>query len=296
MARIDEFMKNAIDRRESYKQDEVEAYITQVYDVFPTLRDIDERLLECRKNQLLEGMAGDDNRASEYEARIKQLEARRAEHMDLNGIPEDFDKTRAICKACSDTGYRKTGPNQTLKVVCNCMRGALDECYKASGMGLYEDIKLDLFDSAYCGSEYKTRRDEVKKRFLTITQNLILDKDEDTYIYTDREQRGKTFLAISYAKVAIGMGVDVQYVKLADLYNASAELLDRIKACDMLIVDDFIGRDTGDRNVALNLANALEYRLTKKKVTILISMFDLQDIVNTSDARVAGKISKAKRI
>lgn len=129
------------------------------------------------------------------------------------------------------------------------------------------------------------------------------EQGKGLYFYSDIKGSGKTRLAISVGNALMKVrGVRVRYITTLDLldeikrtYNKGSEetetdVIGAIKAVDCLILDD-VGLEDGERPwVKEKMFQILDYRMTRKKVTIFTSNVPMSRLKH--DDRIKNRIER----
>lgn len=265
------------------RDDRIEAY----YKRFPELERIDSELMDTRRKRLLAAMDRDDTMEEACDIRENELRSRRDEYIRENRIDPEFDELKEICSQCHDTGFKQNA--RGTRVVCDCRKKELLECYDLSGMADYSTYTLSRYDKKF--GEHPGRRNAV----LNSMMNVVLGKDNRSlFLYSDTPGSGKTFLAVCMAKAAIKMGRSALFCRCEDIAGMDDDELADCKNCDLLLIDDFSGEITLKAAVGSNLNNILESRLATGRPTVLVSIYKRDALIGESDVRIGSKLQKAE--
>ena len=267
--------------------------IRRVYREFPELKDIDDQILDVRNSRFIAVIDNDERLIKRFDIAEEELFAKRDKIIARNNIDPDFDREKAICEECDDTGFTK-GADGTVKV-CSCRRKELEMCYEQSGMADYSSYKMKNYRDDYLGNA--SGRKKIKNELLKVMLGIgDSDARSSLCVYSAAPQTGKTFLAIGVCKTAINLGKSAYYAKCEDLATIGTDTLEAIKHIDFLIIDDFADSVTLHNNIGSVLNSILETRTASKLPTVLVTPFAVSELVKKCDMRISGKLSAAKII
>lgn len=262
-----------------------------VYAGHPRLAEIDDLILEARKNILVSVFDGDEKLAETFTSKEESLKKEREAYIKAKGVDPDFDSDAYICPKCKDTGFVKIKSGEQ---VCECRNEELEECYALSGMRDYSSVKMSGYRDDYFGEDKK--RAKIKNTLLKILVGVEGFKEDKIWIYSDKQQSGKTFLAIGVTKTAIRLGKSAYYIKLENLADKGRDVLDDLKKTEILVIDDFAPDVTTTNGIGSVVNNLLEVRNSLGLKTIIVTSFTQAELVSGSDMRVAGKLKNARSV
>lgn len=263
-----------------------------VYKAHPELEDIDNKLLDLRKEKMLAAVEHDDKPIPAMEVREKELLSLREDYVDSHGIDPHFDEEKPRCKKCGDTGYTVTPGD--IRIVCpDCMTDVLKEAYEEAGMADYATYTLKSFALDHFGKkkERRVKFEAVKKLFEAddAGKNPIA-------VYSDIPRSGKTFLAVILVKYAIIEAKSAMYLKTEQLESFSDYKISELKDCNFAVIDDYSAEAVMNRKIASSLNSVLEARIARSLPTLIVSSVPYDLLIKDSDARIAGKLVNAVRI
>lgn len=263
-----------------------------VYRAHPQLENIDNKLLELRKEKMLAAIDHDDKPIPAMIVRENELISLREKYISSHGIDPEFDEEKVVCKTCKDTGYSKTRTGS--RIVCpDCMSDMLKEAYEEAGMADYATYTLKSFDLDH----FKNKK-ERRKKFEAIKALFEDEKREGSSValYCDSPRTGKTFISIILVKYAIIESRNAVYLRAEDLEDMSERKVSEIKGCDFVVIDDYSAESTLNRRIALALNSILEARSARSLPTLVVSSAPAEMVIKDSDARISGKLINAVRI
>lgn len=263
-----------------------------IYALNPELERIDSFIFKRRRDNILKVIQDGSDVQSIANQEMKDLYKQRKDLMSRRGIDERFDEIHPECPLCNDTGYVK---KNSLRVVCSCMSQEIVEAYEEAGLSDYNSIVPKNFKPDYISSA-ASRRSDVYKSIGKILNSISIGELHPIYVYSDGPQTGKTYLSVVAIKIAITLGLSAAYVKCEDLVNISEDRLDNYKNYSLLVIDDFVSGVTRNWNIAGTLNSILETRSSRGLATIVVSNESVFEMVEKSDERVAGKLSRATKI
>ena len=287
MRTIDSFINETLNSRQVQKQIDMEGRIDKTYEKYPELQEIDEKILEIRKEKIMKLLENESSSPDLESKDENDLKAKRAKFLKNNCIAPEFDQEWVICEKCNDTGYVKKG---SIRTVCSCMKDELEDAFKAAGLGDFKNIKPSLMDPKAIKNP-KNKRAEARKKLDSVMAGIFKGEPQSSLIYSDGAQTGKTFLSVCVTKILIGCGLNAVYVKLEDLYDMSESELEDVRYADFLIIDDFISSSTKSFKIAAALNRILEFRSMNEKFTMLVMGESPSEAVSGSEERVAAKLS-----
>ena len=274
-------------RREIAREERIEA----VYSAHPELRQLDGKLLELRAKRLVSAIDHDNARTRLYESDEKIMASKRERYIKDNGIDPAFDQEAYLCELCKDTGFcMKNG----IRIVCDCMKRELNECFDSCGLSDYSSYSNKTFDAG----RFKDAKERSGRRnkIAMIINGSPKYEGTDLWVLTGAPCSGKTFLAVIMTKTAIMIGKSAAYVNCDSIYNMTEDDIGFMRSCDFLCIDDYSGSVTSGFKTASVINSVLEARNARKLKTLIVTSSSLESLVSESDARIAGKLSKAGTI
>lgn len=289
MKTIKQFIADTCSFRRARMETDCNDRILETYAKYPELEHIDSIILKVRRTNLIKVIEMQMEPSMIVSDEERQLIAKRKDFLAKYGIDESFDEIRPECPKCKDTGFIK---QKSLMVVCSCMSNELIEAYNEAGLSDYNSIVPKNFKADYIPSAAE-RRKEANKTLVRILNSITEGKSHPLYVYSDGAQKGKTYLAVVVTKIAITLGLSAAYVKCEDLTDIYDDKLESYKSFDLVIIDDYISGATRIRNLASVLNAIIETRNSRGLATVIVSNETKLEMVEKSDERIAGKISRA---
>ncbi|MBO7451785.1 MAG: hypothetical protein J6U54_15685 [Clostridiales bacterium] len=295
MKTIDFFIREELSQRTSEKEIARDDRIIDVYERFPKLRLIDDKIIELRRSNILKILDNEMDSSEFVNKEESKLQKERAKFIKEHLIPNDFDTLIVQCQKCNDTGFVvKNGPVNVRKV-CSCMKIPLEQSYKEAGLSDYSFVEpKNLKDSEV--KNQKNIRAAAKKRLDKVIEDLIVSKPQGILIYSDGTQTGKTYLSVCVAKMVINFGYGAMFIRTDSILSLSEEKIEDLKKCDFLVIDGYLGSLTRSGKTGEILDGILESRNYKNLPTIIVTSETPDETVTNSYERVASKLSTAERI
>ena len=292
MRTIDMIINETLSNRDTVKQIERDDRVLRTYEKYPELQKIDNNIKDnIRANlmKILDDELDPDNYNDEAE---NELINKRQQFLKVNCISSDFDKLWPVCEKCGDTGFVRKG---SIKRVCTCMRSELEEAFAEAGLADFKTVRPSLLDAQAIKNQ-ENKRAQARSRLDKVIASIIEKKEQDSLIYSDKAQTGKTYLAICLTKVAINCGFSGCYVKMDELMNSSDEKIADYKYCDFLVIDDFSSTLTNNFKIKFAMDKILETRLNNGKFTLIVMNESPSEAVDKSDEKIAAKLSRLECI
>ncbi len=253
--------------------------VREVYEKFPEIKEIDDKINEIGSNTLNEILKNPDKKGlkEKMHKEFELLKKKRKELLKKNNIPEDFDKVEYRCSKCNDTGYIEG------KGKCTCFnQSIINFSYNQSGMNEmikkqnFDTFDLTLFDKKKYDRE-KTAYENMKniKKFCEKYVENFDNETTNLCFYGDTGL-GKTFMSCCIAKALMDKGKSVIYIRAAklfrmlddDRFGRGTEGINEIYDCDMLIIDD-LGTEAENKFVVPSLLEIVNERINKNKKMII---------------------------
>ncbi len=292
MKTINDFISETCSHRRARKEALRDERILDTYTKYPELERIDEFVFKIRRTNIIKMLEELTDPANVVNEEVNELNTKRANFIKDHGIDPKFDELQPECPKCNDTGYIQ---KKSLSVVCSCMGEELIDAYNAAGLKDFDSVVPKNFKVDYI-KNFAARRDVVHKKLVNILSSIAEGKKHSTYVYSDGVQTGKTYLSVVITKIAITLGLSAAYIKCEDLQTMTPEDVEEFKRIKLLIIDDYIGATTRSRYLAYNLNVILEARENLGYATVVVSNETKIEIVQNSDERIAGKLSRAREI
>ena len=263
-----------------------EERLKEIYSRCPELQQADKDITDLTGKRLVAKIDKNDKLVKILDEQISKREEQRDLIIKSSRIDPDYNEEVFICSKCSDTGYI-TGSDGTRKV-CSCRKDLIEEAVNDSGMADYASFDMKHYRNDYLGNG--KAREKILNSMVSIMMNSGAYKDKSLWLYSDKPQSGKTYLAICVCKAAIKLGKSVYYIKCEDIGYTAESVSDVLKTADYIVIDDFAGEVTQD-HVCGSAVNALiETRSAAGLKTVLVSAMPKDDLISACDMRIAGKI------
>jgi len=190
---------------------------------------------------------------------------------------------------------------------CKCMKDIIYEnkLKFAKIPEEFEKLTINSFRTDYQSAEAQgmAKRAKAAAGQFVKQYNLFSEQGKGLYFYSDTKGSGKTRLAISVGNALMSVkGQRVRYITTLDLlgeirktYDSKSEetetdVLDAVKTVDCLILDD-VGVEDGERPwIKEKMFQILDYRMTRKKVTIFTSNVTVNKLKH--DDRIKNRIER----
>ncbi len=258
--------------------------LRKIYEACPELREVDSRIAELKGNRLIAVIDKNKDLINICDDEISKAKEQKDLILKSKKIDPKYDEEEFICSKCSDTGFVK-GKDGTDKV-CSCRKESVLEAIRDSGLADYGSFDMRNYRNDYLGDEAG------RSKLLTSLVSVMMNKDnsKDLWLYSDKPQSGKTYLAICVCKAAVRLGKSVYYIKCEECGYTKPSVSEEIKYADFLVIDDFAGEVTQDSTCASFINSIIEARGAAGRKTVLVSAMPKDDLISTCDMRIAGKI------
>ena len=294
-------MKNR-DQLRLEKQRECDEKIEKIYREIPLLGQIDRTIGEKNVSMIRVGIlrknkAEQDKLQKEIEELMQKRHALLMEHgMDESIYEPDWD-----CPKCQDRGYLKPGE------LCSCLlRERMDDLFNNSGMS--EAMKQYTFGNF--SADYYPDREGMQDKVAWCKEfavKIAEGTNRDNLFLTGQVGRGKTHLSAAIANEVLKSGKTVLYKRAIDLFDLirrykfeedpeqGRKLLNQIKTCDLLVIDDLGAERTTDF-VTEQLISILDDRNYNNKAWIISSNLSLSEVGKTYTDRTSDRILDRAKI
>lgn len=279
--------------------------ISSVYEKYPKIKEIDEKIKNCGitcLNKILSEPASADEVNSFIEKEMEKLKSERASLIEDYGIDPAFDKKKYRCEICSDTGF--VGSEK-----CKCfIQKIMDEEFNNSNMGerqkecTFDKFSLDKYSKTE-SSDGITHFDRMSKIFglaKDFTENF--DNINRSLFFYGGTGVGKTFLSSCIANELMKKGKTVLYARASRLFELfernhfgrgdtekDKELIERVYTCDLLIIDD-LGTEIHTRNIPSFLYNFFDERISNNKKFIINTNYNSQELEDLYTKRFTSRL------
>lgn len=266
-----QYATNKIFARSMLAQEQRADYLNRLHEAFPKLSELDSRInLAGFAAAKAVATGGDD---SAELAELDGLRNERAEFLKKHKIEE---KTFYHCPACRDTGSVNGAP-------CECYRQLVRE-YHAGKINQRSPLRLCSFEGfslEYYSDKPRdggSSRRKMQRNLEICRRFAYKEKGSPTNLLLfGYAGLGKTHLALSIANERILAGDDVIYCSSANIFREiereymtdykNDTLLRELKACELLILDDF-GSEHLDSIVVNAIYDLVNTRISEGRSTV----------------------------
>ncbi len=280
------------------------ARLEEVYLKIPELREADERLRALALKNAADIIAGRSSDSGPTKEEAKELSEAKKRLLLRAGFSADYLDMPYDCMYCKDTGYANGEK-------CRCFRRLETEfLYAQSGLSKvlkkenFETFREDIFDDGeFIPYIKKTEREymrAVKAECLRFCDHFG-DNEKTSLLFTGPTGTGKTFLSNCISKRILDMGYSVIYMTAVELFDLLAKARfgendeqvtdsrDMLFQCDLLTVDD-LGTEMQSDFINSQLFSLLNYRMIRKKATLISTNLSMQAIRDLYTDRIASRI------
>ncbi len=222
-----------------------------------------------------------------------------------SGIEISDLQIKYLCADCRDTGY--TGENQ--KVFCHCiinrMAGTILSAQNMNEENTFENFDESIFpNNKAVDKEGRNQREHIlhiKERAISWCDSSPDDVKQQLLIM-GKTGVGKSFIANCIANYSIKNGFSVVNATAGGINEAMLKVINEkdnsliklFKNSDLLIIDD-LGVESILRNITIEtLYDIIEYRLVKKKRTIIVTNLTLPAMQEKYGYRIFSRISSKR--
>ena len=301
MRKAGENLKNR-DQLRLQKQQQCEERIAGIYRQIPLLQELDQTVGQKNIAMIRAGVLRKDKAMQQkLQAEIEALMEQRHQLLAQHHLDESIYKPQWDCPLCEDRGYTEPG------VLCSCyQKERLEELFLRSGMPqAMRNFTFDNFDV----QKYENPADMANKVLLCkqFAQQIQQGQCEQSLFLTGDVGRGKTHLSAAIANLVLENGNTVLYRRAADLfdlirrykyeegYKLCSEMLEQLRTCDLLVIDD-LGAEATTDFVIEQLVLIIEDRNYQNKPWIINSNMDLNKIKEYYSASTSDRILDRARV
>lgn len=286
-----------------YERDRAEAEverqrrIDEVYARVPEIKKIDVQINRAGFELVKKIMKEPQNAESlkrELNMTVERLNSERKRLFAENNIPEDCFKIKYKCPMCKDTGYIGTQK-------CQCfIKKITQETYRVSNMSeLVKTQNFDNFSFEYYTGEALEKMKNIHSMAVKYCENF--ENEKKGVLMTGAVGLGKTFLSSCMAKAIMDKGYFVIYMRTARIFEimeenrfgradaASAEMLEKINSCDLLIMDD-LGAEIRNSVTNAMFFDLISERLINGKKMIINTNYSINQLTEIYTARTTSRL------
>lgn len=284
------------------KQQLCEDRLAVIYQKLPLLQQIDQTIGQKNIAMIRVGILQKNKVEKEkLQKEIEQLMADRHQLLQEHDLNESIYEPQWDCPKCQDRGYVEPG------VLCTCyQQERLQELFSRSGMS--EAMRQYTFDNFY--TRYYENEAAMEEKVLWCKQfawQIQQGHCKQCLFLTGNVGRGKTHLSAAIANEVLAHGNTVIYKRATDLfelirqykyeesYQKSSEILEQLRTCDLLVIDD-LGAERTTEFAIEQLIAILEDRNYQDKPWIINSNLTMNDITTFYTERTADRILDRARI
>lgn len=290
--------------------------IDHVYRLHPDLKEIDNQLVQ--ENAAIVMKIMQDGLLREDSSKKLELMKQRANYLQNNNIPFDFDKQQFTCSECDDTGF--TTSNAGTNGHCQCYNQILiplllkNSNFKNVSKYNFAQFNLSYFSDKPDQQRYQSA-DSPRKQIegiRNVANYFISHFDEEntkSLFFLGKPGTGKTFLSGCIANNLLLKGKSVIYLSSPELFEnitefrmlsnsfspdperfeKATQIYKSILNCDLFILDD-LGTETIHANRQPELLNILNNRIDSNKKMIISTNLDTSSLSSLYDERVLSRI------
>ncbi|MBQ0027678.1 MAG: ATP-binding protein [Lachnospiraceae bacterium] len=242
-------------------------------------------------------ISGDKSAIEELSSIIADLSDQKLALLKASGYPEDYLEPRFECKDCKDTGF--IGNER-----CHCLKQQIiDLLYSQSNIHESLDaIGFDMVSERYYKNEDLKHFIDTKQKSINFVHNF--DGTYQNLLFYGTVGTGKSLLSSCIAKELLNSGHSVIYFSAISLFDElskgtfdktnSANILESIYDCDLLIIDDLGTEMTNSFTVSAFFSLINERALRQKPIVIStnLSLETLRDrYTDRTFSRITGSFT-----
>ena len=231
------------------------------------------------------------------------LQAEKRALLEKMGLPQDCLEEKPACPLCGDTGYRGGE-------LCRCLRGyyAREQRKELSRMLDLAGQSFDTFSLDWYSDQYDPKYGGSPRKNMEHVYDTCVDyarqfgrKPANLLLYGD-PGLGKTFLSAAIAREVSDKDFSVVYDTAGSIFqrfearkfgrdsgDEAESQVDRVLACDLLILDD-LGTEMTTAFVQSALYQIVNTRLIERRSTVISSNFSPDSLAQRYSPQLASRI------
>lgn len=290
------------------REEEERKYKEQIYNSFPELREIDDKLRLESVNMCRNAISGVKNNNKE---KIAYLLDKKSEIFRENNIKNKEEYVKYSCHICKDTGVIE---EETGKIsYCSCFKNKfIQMAFKNSNLAEnFRNVSLENFDVNIFDNIEKydglTQRDNIigiRNVIINYSHNFE-DERTKSLIFYGKTGTGKTYMSVTLAKELIKMGYQALYTgvnelvdKLSNYYFSTDKLnnpdklyVDFVYDTDFLVIDD-LGQELTNTFVISRIGDIINSRIIKNKKTLISTNLEPGGLSEIYNARIYSRLEE----
>ena len=272
-----EYAQGILSDRRAHAEDVLDERRQLLYGADERIRNLFTKISETGINAALGSLSGPAQDPTET---ISGLTDQIKTLMVADGFPADYLDNIYSCPKCRDTGTLPDGSS------CGCYLRLVSK-YNMDRVAEVSPLRLcsfETFDLSYYSEEkdpaYDMSPREIVRDNLQACKDFLLSfgSGKNNLLMMGDSGLGKTHLALSIANELIVRGYNVIYCSAPSIFkqieteyfeeHRSAETLNRLKSCDLLVLDD-LGAEYINASTNAVIYDLIDTRLNTKKSTII---------------------------
>lgn len=288
------------------RKSEQRARLFEVYDKCDKIKQIDEKITRVGSSAALEILNNPERAreiADDLSETMKMLSELRERELTAAGFDADYTEMHYSCNICKDEGYINGKQ-------CECFKKRLiKEVYKQSNLfKLFETQNFDTFDINLFSDEVDKQASISQKEAMSEALEVCkafadgFENADDSLFFYGGVGLGKTFLSTCIAKKLIDTGYSVVYQSSAKLFSYYSDYmfgrinaaegryeLDRLRECDLLIIDDLGSEAVNSQSVSF-LFELVNDRILSGKKMVISTNYSISEIAKVYSERLHSRI------
>lgn len=290
---------NAIQIKNRHLQEE---HINEVYSRCPSLKEIDDEIIDLSVNNAHKLISNKADVLDEYKLKLKTLNDQKVEILRMNGYSPEYLEPVYDCPICHDTGYVDNA-------TCKCFKKkVVDLFYAKSNLKNFiatqnfETFSYDYYSKTYIDPVTNISAYDNIVNVVSICHQYLdeFDKGFHNLLIYGKSGVGKTFLSNCIAKELLESSHSVIYLTAIEFFdifsnynqtedNYEDTAVESVLDCDLLIIDD-LGTELSNSFTNSKLFYCINERMLKKRSTIISTNLSIQELNATYSERIISRI------